>query len=80
MNKKVYIIMYRSHYHGRFFNCRVISVHANKKDALSMLESIKYGHLLNYGTVQIDKKNDLKIYVTTDTMKFEYEIEIHKCV
>lgn len=80
MNTNVYIIMYRRHYHGRLFNCRVVSAHTSKKAALSMLESLKYGHLNNFDDVQMDKKNELKMYVTSDTMKFEYEIEILKCV
>lgn len=80
MNKKVYIIMYRSHSDGKLFNCRVVSTHTSKKAALSMLEAIKYGYINAFDDVKMDEKNELKMYVTTDTMKCEYEIEIHKCV
>lgn len=80
MNTKVYILMYRSFTGKKLIDCKVHSVHATKESAILMLEALKYGHLHNFNDVKTDKKNEFKIYITSDTMQAEYEIEIHKYI
>lgn len=80
MSTKAYILMYRSYSNDRLQNCKVVSVHATMKSALLVLDALKYGYTNNFDDVQVDKNNELKIYVTSDTKEIEYEIEIHEFI
>lgn len=80
MNTKVYLLMYRSFAGERLLNCRVLSVHTTMKSALLMLDALKFGYQNNFDDVQQDEKNELKIHITSDTMRAEYEIEPRECI
>lgn len=80
MKKNVFIIMCRPCTTQGYLNSRIVSVHETKKSALEVFDSLRYGHIANGNNVRISKKNERKMYVTTDTFTVCYEIEIHKCV
>lgn len=75
MKTKVYILVYKSFSGDRLLNCRVLTVHKKLEDAKLVLYALKYGHKYNFNDAQIDEKNELKLHITSDTMRGEYEIE-----